>query len=48
MTLARNLLAVVALVAVSLGFGLERLSLGLIVPGVFVLACLVYGHGRRE
>jgi hypothetical protein len=40
----RNTAAVVAFAAVTVGCAMERLSLGLIVPGVFVLTCLVWSH----
>jgi hypothetical protein len=42
----RGTAAVVALAALSVGCAMERLSLGLIVPGAFVLACLVWSHLR--
>ena len=37
---ARSVVAVVALTALSVGCAMERLSLGLIVPGAFALGCL--------
>jgi hypothetical protein len=43
---ARETAAVLALAAVSIGCAMERLSLGLIVPGTFVLACLLVSHLR--
>ena len=41
---AANLAAVGALCAVALGFWLWFPPLGLIVPGAFVLACLIARH----
>jgi hypothetical protein len=46
----RNLLATASFVAVIVGLWWERPALALILPGAFILGCLVYWHvrgGRR-
>ena len=43
---ARPLLGLAALTAVSAGCAIERPSLGLIVPGAFVLAAMTWAHVR--
>ena len=48
--LSRGLAAVASLVAITVGCAFERLSLALIVPGVIVLAMLIYSqvHGDDD
>lgn len=45
---AANLLALASLVMIGVGFWLAWEPLGLIIPGVLVFACLIWGRLRAE
>ena len=44
----RNLVATLALVWLSVGFGLIHVGLGLIVPSAIIFGCLAYTRLREE